>query len=172
MTEKKPYRSALRSRHLIREAFLSLLPEKNPEKITVSDIVRRANINRSTFYAHYPDVQGIVEEIQSEIFETHSQWRRSPTPQVCLPCIFSILDAHKALFRHSESQSYISLRLVSHLQTIVAEMVRCCGADFSSLSTPFLLGGILNLYHSRSDGTIACTPEEISAYIASLLLNP
>jgi len=61
MAEKKEYRSAIRSRRLINQAFLELLREKPFEKITVTDIVKRADINRSTFYAHYPDVRGLVE---------------------------------------------------------------------------------------------------------------
>ena len=69
MTEKKEYRSAIRSRRFIRQAFMELMKEKKIEKITVTDIVNRADINRSTFYAHYTDVRGLVEEIQSEFVE-------------------------------------------------------------------------------------------------------
>ena len=71
MEKRKEYRSAVRSRRLIRSAFLELLREKAYEKITVTDIVTRADINRSTFYAHYPDVRGLVEEIVGEAI-THS----------------------------------------------------------------------------------------------------
>ena len=66
MAEKKEYRSAVRSRRLIRTALLELLHEKKFEKITVTDIVKRADINRSTFYAHYPDVMGLLEELLEE----------------------------------------------------------------------------------------------------------
>ena len=66
MVEKKEYRSAVRSRRLIRTALLELLQEKKFEKITVTDIVKRADINRSTFYAHYPDVMGLLEELMED----------------------------------------------------------------------------------------------------------
>ena len=48
--EKKEYRSALRSRKMIRQAFFELLKEKSFEKITVTDVVKKADVNRSTFY--------------------------------------------------------------------------------------------------------------------------
>jgi len=67
MREKKEYRSSLRSKKLIREAFLELLKVKEYEKITVTNIVDKADINRATFYAHYPDVRGLTEEIEKEI---------------------------------------------------------------------------------------------------------
>ena len=66
MEKRKEYRSAVRSRRLIRQAFLELLRQKPYEKITVTDIVTAADINRSTFYAHYPDVRGLLEEIMGE----------------------------------------------------------------------------------------------------------
>ena len=68
MAERKEYRSAIRSRRLIHQAFLELLREKPFEKITVTDIVNRADINRSTFYAHYPDVRGLVEALVETLY--------------------------------------------------------------------------------------------------------
>ncbi|MGN1024947.1 MAG: TetR/AcrR family transcriptional regulator [Faecousia sp.] len=69
MAEKKEYRSAVRSRRLIRESLISLLKEKDISKITVKDIVDRADLNRATFYAHYPDVRGVMEEFENETVE-------------------------------------------------------------------------------------------------------
>lgn len=63
------YRSAIRSRRMIREAYTQLLKEKPLSKITVTDIVTMADLNRATFYAHYPDVRGVTEEIENEIIE-------------------------------------------------------------------------------------------------------
>lgn len=48
------YRSAIRSRRMIREAYTVLLKEKDLSKITVTDIVNRADINRATFYVNEP----------------------------------------------------------------------------------------------------------------------
>lgn len=65
-TNKREYKSSVRSKTRIKEAFLALIQEKDANKITVTDIVKKADINRSTFYAHYPDVQGVVEQINGE----------------------------------------------------------------------------------------------------------
>lgn len=63
---KSEYKSSVRSKKMIKKAFLELVQEKEASKITVTDIVKRADINRSTFYAHYPDVRGVVEQINAE----------------------------------------------------------------------------------------------------------
>ena len=51
---KAEYRSSIRSKVLIKNALLSLMREKSFDKITVTDIVDRADINRFvTFVAAY-----------------------------------------------------------------------------------------------------------------------
>lgn len=66
MGNKAEYRSAKRSRDKICNAFLELLKEKDLDKITVTDIVTKAKVNRSTFYAHYPDVNGVLEAFEED----------------------------------------------------------------------------------------------------------
>ena len=45
----------------IYDAFFVLLKEKELEKITVSDVVKKAGIVRSTFYNHYENVPALME---------------------------------------------------------------------------------------------------------------
>ncbi len=72
MTEriKSTHKNASRSRHLIKQAYGELLNEKDPAKISVTDIVERANISRGTFYAHYLDVYDLSLAIQNNVIET------------------------------------------------------------------------------------------------------
>ncbi|HOA64144.1 MAG TPA: TetR/AcrR family transcriptional regulator [Bacilli bacterium] len=73
MRKKKEYRSAIRSRKLIREAFSKLMKEKSIDKITVTDIVNAADINRGTFYAHFKDTRSIIAQIENEIIDKMNQ---------------------------------------------------------------------------------------------------
>jgi AcrR family transcriptional regulator len=65
--EKAEYRSAVRSRKLIRQAYVELIKIKDIDNITIKDIVTRADINRGTFYAHYSSVGAVSEQIENEI---------------------------------------------------------------------------------------------------------
>ena len=67
--KKSSHKNAARSRHLIKQAFAELLNEKDMAKITVTDIVERANISRGTFYAHYLDVYDLYSAILTNIVE-------------------------------------------------------------------------------------------------------
>ncbi len=63
---KAEYRSAIRSKNLIKKAVAKLIHEKDISKITVSDVIREADISRGTFYAHFPDIQSVFEQIETE----------------------------------------------------------------------------------------------------------
>ena len=54
---------------VIRQALFDLLQEKPITKITVTDICKMADINRSTFYSYYEDVYALLTSIQNELFE-------------------------------------------------------------------------------------------------------
>jgi AcrR family transcriptional regulator len=69
MKEKAEYRSAIRSRENIRKAYVELMREKNTTSISVKEVVDRADINRSTFYAHYQDIYAVLEEIENEVVQ-------------------------------------------------------------------------------------------------------
>jgi AcrR family transcriptional regulator len=69
MAGKAVYKNSLKSQSLIKKALLELMAEKDLNKISISDIVKRAGINRGTFYAHYRDVQNVLAEIENELID-------------------------------------------------------------------------------------------------------
>lgn len=53
----------------IYDAFFLLLKEKDIEKITVSDVIKKAGIVRSTFYNHYENIPALVTAIEDKTIE-------------------------------------------------------------------------------------------------------
>lgn len=62
----KQDRRVRRTQAAIKKAFLSLLKEKAIDKITVTELCREVDINRSTFYQHYCDIYQLLEDIKSD----------------------------------------------------------------------------------------------------------
>lgn len=50
----------------IHDAFFLILKEKELDKITVSDVIKRAGIVRSTFYNHYENIPALVTSIEDK----------------------------------------------------------------------------------------------------------
>lgn len=67
--EKKLDRRQRRSREAIRTAFSELLMEKPYEQITVTEIARRADRDRKTFYLHYGSIEDLVDEMIEELVQ-------------------------------------------------------------------------------------------------------
>lgn len=57
------------SRMVIEEAFLNELRQKPIDKISVVDICKQANVNRSTFYSNYLDVYDLMDKVADRFFE-------------------------------------------------------------------------------------------------------
>lgn len=73
MKAKEVNRSSEKTRNAIRLAFAELLKEKKElRKITVSELVQKADINRGTFYIHYDSIYDVAEEFEAEIMESFS----------------------------------------------------------------------------------------------------
>ncbi|WP_226793162.1 TetR/AcrR family transcriptional regulator [Bacillus sp. B1-b2] len=59
----------IRTRQLIKNAFVELLEEMEIEKMTVSKITERATISRVTFYFHYKDIPDMLEKMADSMIE-------------------------------------------------------------------------------------------------------
>lgn len=65
----KSDRRAKYSEMLIRETYLEMLSEMPAEKITVTELCNRADLNRGTFYLHYRDCRELLETLGMELAE-------------------------------------------------------------------------------------------------------
>ena len=56
-----------KTKALIQNALIELLKEKSIHCITITDICAKAQINRSTFYSHYEDINIFLEQTMTEV---------------------------------------------------------------------------------------------------------
>ena len=90
-----------RTKATIIDSFAELLDERPLNKITVKDIVDRCNINRNTFYYHFPDIPSLLQEMMEEkingLIAEHYQFGR---PMDCIKPALQYGMTHKQAILH------------------------------------------------------------------------
>ncbi len=62
--------SSRKTKRMIKKIFAEMLSEKKElDKISVSELCKRADISRGTFYAHYDDIYGVAEDYENELID-------------------------------------------------------------------------------------------------------
>lgn len=183
MAERAEYRSAIRSRKLIREAFMSLLTEKDRNKITVTDIVNRADINRATFYAHYPDVKGLLEEIENEIIDKMKEvlgqfefdsFFSNPTP--ILLQVSQYLESNEEYFRVlilANGADRFMEKLADVFMKYMCEDVqipkKVRNSQQFKLRSCYFAGGVICMYRRWFLGQLDCTLNDIAVEVGKMI---
>ncbi|WP_117212630.1 TetR/AcrR family transcriptional regulator [Allorhizocola rhizosphaerae] len=116
-------RRVRRTRRTLQEALTSLVLEKSYERITIQDVLDRADVGRSTFYAHFRDKDALLLACFDDVRE---ELQRDFDGAVEADAIF--LHAH----RHRRVYKALCGRRIGvggsvahlHLKRLIAESVR------------------------------------------------
>lgn len=73
--KKKDDTRIVRTKRAIKKALYQLSEEKSFEKISVIDITKKANINRSTFYLHYKDRDDLLSSLYDETLDELKKYK-------------------------------------------------------------------------------------------------
>ncbi|HEU0165580.1 MAG TPA: TetR/AcrR family transcriptional regulator, partial [Thermomicrobiales bacterium] len=98
-----------RTRRMLRDAALELVAERDFSDITISEITRRADINRATFYQHYIDKDDLIAQALDSLFDeftasdrsfvaTGADFSRDVTPPPLI-ALFHHLSGRQELYR-------------------------------------------------------------------------
>lgn len=171
---KAEYRSAIRSRKLIVSALADLLQEKPLDKITVTDVVTRAQINRGTFYAHFADVPDVIQHLILGIFSTIRQAiseepkQLSEIPHVLLERIQKILE-EDIVFCQKVMNSGASVMMQEQLVCFVMDYMLQHEHVYGfgdhrlyELTIRFCAGGLSNLYRDWFAGRLDLTLDQLT----------
>ncbi|MBI2518169.1 MAG: TetR/AcrR family transcriptional regulator [Opitutae bacterium] len=96
-------RRVVRTRQTLRDALIGLILEKGYDAITVHDIVQRANIARSTFYAHHGSKESVlldgVGALRDFLAQAQRDQRSAAAPLAFIRAFFEHADGHRDLYR-------------------------------------------------------------------------
>ncbi|WP_042162949.1 TetR/AcrR family transcriptional regulator [Paenibacillus gorillae] len=84
MTEAshKPDKRILRSKAALKQSLLELMRQKDFASISTTEIVKHADFNRGTFYAHYEHKEALLEDIINDLLSGLIESFRKPYEQI------------------------------------------------------------------------------------------
>ena len=115
--QRPPDRRVRRTKQRLNDALESLIVEKGYDKITVQDLIDRADVGRSTFYAHYETKDDLLVSWTQLADEIELPMAQEPTDaESIMPSL--------ALFRHLAEYHHLYKAMIgSGGIDIVTEMV-------------------------------------------------
>jgi AcrR family transcriptional regulator len=180
--EARHDRRSRRTRQMLGRALVELMAEKRYDSITVQEIIDRADVGRSTFYAHFRDKEDLfVGEFESLLAElNHEVEHQTPGGGSLVPSL--------GLFRHVQSHRYLYRALVRGRGLDVIEkaardyFTRSLEERLEALRTNrgeghipgpvlanYLVGSLLSLLNWWLDNDTTHSPEQMDSFYRRLV---
>jgi AcrR family transcriptional regulator len=183
MRNTKADRRSERTRQLLNAALIELMLEQRYDEITVQDIIDRANIGRSTFYAHYVDKEDLLVSGFTRVLDTLSQAQdqTGAGEYQALPSLaqfFQHVRDHHQLYKalvygggidrlFKKSHQHMRRNIEQHLITLIP-----AGQPSAAplpLVADYLSGTILSMLTWWLDNEMPYTPEQMDTLFQQLV---
>lgn len=173
---KRRNKNALRSRRMIIEAYISLLENLPADKISVTKIVEIADLNRSTFYAHFDspnDVMAVIEKDTIDSFLTIlNQIQLDRLLENPLPLVEEIsalveknLNLYTRLIKGNSQSTFLEKLkeiLIEKLLSDKETLKKIPDKNAFNVNLRFLAGGYMAILHDWFEGSIDMSLDELS----------
>jgi AcrR family transcriptional regulator len=176
----RPDRRVGKTRKALKEALTDLILEKGYDGVTVQDVIDRADVGRSTFYAHYMDKDDLLMAILADLEMPGldpSTWKADDPAFGWTLALFRHFGSVKRLFKAVASSSLARRETIDRLEQLArAELSRLNAArkvDEFQLQTivRFLVGtfiGFMDWWIRDENGHLAA--EQVDHAFRALVL--
>ncbi len=120
-------RRIVKTQVALKDALISLLSEKEINKITVKELCEKADINRGTFYSHYKDQNDLYDSILAELFRNLETYIKKSMDIDIGDRKHAVLFLSKVFNYCRNNAEYTSVFLVPYRKSVVSEQI----ANFS-----------------------------------------
>lgn len=182
MKEKVNQRVVLTKR-LLKESLVEILRNKSIETISVSELCKRAGINRSTFYSHYSIPSDILAEMKedfaADLAESLKNEEQELTPKERLVHICRFIyenrETEKIILLNSNDDEVLSAAVASSFDVwginIPFMDEKQMDKDTQKLVRSFYFHGIFRVLREWIRFNMKKTPEEVAGILHAMLFG-
>ncbi len=169
----------------IMESFFLLMEEKDYEKITVSDIVKKSGIVRSTFYNHYENVMDLVAAAEdntiTDIFQMMESFHPKNDYDLCKSYFLAICNYTKKnpflanLFKSPRGDTFMekALNMFHKYVSMTGKEgnVEPASREHSTFLIAGTIGFAIGVLHKWTAENFASPAETVADVLAQAFLN-
>ena len=180
-------RRVLKTEKAIREAFLSLLKDNDLNQITVSEISRRTDLGRGTFYLHYRDVYDLYNHIESDLYQELEQIFNNSYPSIepqnlvsltenITKYIYENRDIILTFIRLEGSEKTISKLKGFFSKIILQENLKLSGTEqsngeYDTVEVIFTVSGVVGVIEEWLNNGIALPQKQVALMLNRILVK-
>jgi AcrR family transcriptional regulator len=157
-------------------ALRELMAERDLTRISISDVTKLADVNRSTFYEHYTDLEDLAAAACTALFDEFVVMApvsaHDPSNEQ-LPKLFAHVAAHAPLYRTllgADGSARVINHLLHRIATTATNVRRGTAGDTHDPAGAFIAGALLGTVMDWLQRDCPGTPEEIGAAVLPHLL--
>lgn len=183
MKTEKEDRRVKYTKMVLKESLVEKMRENPISKISVKMLCEAADINRSTFYAHYTDQYDLLKQLEQEVIEelkkhilnddTFSKYTEQTAQAMSkiLDYIVNNADLFKILLSENGDSSFHKEIMSLAQQKVISEIHNNPGIDAktSEYLQCFAVTGTLNIVQKWLQDGIVESSEEMSELISKLI---
>ncbi len=180
--ETKVDRRVLYTKMFLKESLLELMKEKPIDKITPTELCRRAEINRNTFYKHYYTTRDLLQEIEEEfsaqiVESLGAKLHQNDTLQLLQQICQIVLDKKefcKILLSANGDPAFMQDVIMLGKSFILQsweEMGVQLSEEKMEIAFAFIISGSVAIMRTWAAGDMSIPPQEIAELINRLTLS-
>lgn len=181
ITSNKMDRRKRYTRMVLKESLITLLQEKKISVITVKELCERADINRSTFYAHYLDHYDLLTQIEDELIEdmrmylsTYYFEKEEDSLQMTEKLLEYVAtkrnECQTLLNENADSSFYHKVKDVAHHFAMKDwKEVKHLDQNLSEYLSSFIISGSIEMMKLWIDNGMDKSPREMAGFINNLV---
>ncbi|MDO4816172.1 MAG: TetR/AcrR family transcriptional regulator [Bacillota bacterium] len=174
-----------KSKKAIKDALLEIMYEKDFNDITVSELLKKANISRGTFYAHFKNLEDVKQALIYDLY-VHADYifgdysasalSRDPSPVMLMAAemMYASRDPSKRLFKFVTVYD-LGIMLKDWLAKFILDDEKLVenlgGYDLARVYAHFISGGITHAYNMWIQDDCPVPPDVFAASCQSILLG-
>jgi AcrR family transcriptional regulator len=179
MAGVKGNRRILYTKKIIKESLIDLLQHKKIHEVTVTDICKKSDINRGTFYTHYKDTYDLLKSLEDELFNQISEYiEETPVEDykdVLLLKALELIQENKELcqilFSKQMENNIMDRIIYVASKSKIDKLVSSSKVDdiFLDYFIKYSVGGVVSVVQTWLDNDLKESPKEIVNIINNII---